>query len=464
MNNVNMSDIASKIHFMYKDECEKNIAAMVIFHNNGKYFFDEAHTNEMTNDEVEALLLRGALIYKDGKYVKPSSFDNNDISFKETENSISDKINSFKRDKLGLKSINIIGDSISHGANSIDIYDNSWASIFRKAIQLETQCFSHGFVNLQTPIGNGAIVSNDILSIDLGPNWKKSNSTYNLGNYYIYTNVANAEASITVSNINNNILDIIYQQGTSVGSFEVYINGALSTTVNTKGSQTEYIAHTRITSNEPIKEIKFKHISGTSIISGLVFLDSTDDIVVNNYSRSGLRLAQEKDNVLDFIMDSNIVFVCLGHNDSGDDAISIEDFAAKIDKIKSLYDVYRPYIIVCDFIWNNAYADYVEQLKNLANYCDGKYIDFWKVNDARILVDAGYLSDTSHPSPFGMKIIAERILNKLNITHYTNKQIINTQISIGDVKKLHTDDKTIVGAINELAEALMSILKANNLE
>lgn len=81
MNNVNMTDIAHKIHFLYKDECERNIAAMVIFYNNGRYFFDEKYKNEMTNDEVEALLLRGALVYKDSKYVKPSSFDNSDVSF-----------------------------------------------------------------------------------------------------------------------------------------------------------------------------------------------------------------------------------------------------------------------------------------------------------------------------------------------------------------------------------------------
>ena len=81
MNNVNMSDIAYKIHFIYKDECEKNIAAMVIFYNNGKYFFDEKHENEMSNDEVEALLLRGALVYKNDEYIKPSSFNNGNVSF-----------------------------------------------------------------------------------------------------------------------------------------------------------------------------------------------------------------------------------------------------------------------------------------------------------------------------------------------------------------------------------------------
>ena len=460
MKKVNISSISNKIKFIYGDECEKNTVGMVIYSDGMNCFFDAEHKNKMSNEEVEALLLRGAVVFKDGKYYRPASFNNDDVSFKETVDSINDKMKSFKRDKLDLKSINILGDSISHGANSIDIYENSWVSIFRKAVQLETQCYSHGFVNLQTPIGGSdGITSNDILNIDLGSSWKKSNSTYNLGNYYIYTTVANAEASITVSNINNKIVDIIHQQSTSVGSFEVYINGKLSTTVNTKGSQNNYIANARITSDEAIKEIKFKHISGTSIISGLVFLDGTDDIVVNNYSRSGLRLAQEKDNVLDFVMDSNIVFICLGHNDSSDSLISIADFATKINTIKSLYDSYKPYIIVCDFIWNNAYADYTEQLKDLADYCNGKYIDFWKVDNAQTLVNAGYLSDTSHPSPLGMEIIAEKILNKLNITRYTTKPLINSQINIGDISKLNTNDKTIVGAINEL----VAILKANNL-
>lgn len=93
MNNVNMTDIAHKIHFIYKDECERNVAAMVIFYNNGKYFFDETYRNKMTNDEVEALLLRGALVHRDGKYFKPSSFDNGGVSFSESGSIIGEDVN-----------------------------------------------------------------------------------------------------------------------------------------------------------------------------------------------------------------------------------------------------------------------------------------------------------------------------------------------------------------------------------
>lgn len=36
---VNMSNITSKIDYVYKDECEKNIAAIVIYSKDGKFFF-----------------------------------------------------------------------------------------------------------------------------------------------------------------------------------------------------------------------------------------------------------------------------------------------------------------------------------------------------------------------------------------------------------------------------------------
>ena len=78
---VNMSNITSKLNYIYKDECEKNIAAIVIYNKDGKFFFDPEYKNVMTNLEVEALLLRGALVDRGGKYYRPSSFNDNDVSF-----------------------------------------------------------------------------------------------------------------------------------------------------------------------------------------------------------------------------------------------------------------------------------------------------------------------------------------------------------------------------------------------
>ena len=80
-NKINMSSISNKINFIYGDECEKNTAGMIIFSDGTDYFFDAEYKNKMSNDEVEALLLRGANVLKNGKYYRPASFNNENVSF-----------------------------------------------------------------------------------------------------------------------------------------------------------------------------------------------------------------------------------------------------------------------------------------------------------------------------------------------------------------------------------------------
>ena len=81
MEKVNITDIANKIQFIYGDECEKNTVGIVIFSDGTEYFFDEKFNDKMSNDEVQELLLRGAVVFKDGKYHKPASFDDKNVSF-----------------------------------------------------------------------------------------------------------------------------------------------------------------------------------------------------------------------------------------------------------------------------------------------------------------------------------------------------------------------------------------------
>lgn len=81
MKKVNITDIANKIQFIYGDECEKNTVGIVIFSDGTEYFFDEKFNDKMSNDEVQELLLRGAVVFKDGEYHKPASFDNKNVSF-----------------------------------------------------------------------------------------------------------------------------------------------------------------------------------------------------------------------------------------------------------------------------------------------------------------------------------------------------------------------------------------------
>lgn len=76
-----MTNLSNKLTRIYGDECEKNVVGIIIYENNGKYFFDEEFKHIMNNEEVEALLLRGAVIDRGGKYYKPSSFNDERVSF-----------------------------------------------------------------------------------------------------------------------------------------------------------------------------------------------------------------------------------------------------------------------------------------------------------------------------------------------------------------------------------------------
>lgn len=85
-NKINMSSISNKINFIYGDECEKNTVGMIIFSDGTDYFFDEKFNNKMSNEEVEALLLRGAVIFKDGKYYRSTSFNERSVGLNDYGN------------------------------------------------------------------------------------------------------------------------------------------------------------------------------------------------------------------------------------------------------------------------------------------------------------------------------------------------------------------------------------------
>lgn len=85
MKRVNIQSLYDKLTMIYGDECEKNVVGMVIFENNGEYFFDEEFKHIMNNEEVEALLLRGAVINKENSFYSPASFNSDGVQFGSSE-------------------------------------------------------------------------------------------------------------------------------------------------------------------------------------------------------------------------------------------------------------------------------------------------------------------------------------------------------------------------------------------
>lgn len=238
-NKVNMSDIANKINFIYGDECEKNTVGIVIFFDGANYFFDAEYKNKMSNEEVEALLLRGALVYKDGKYVKPSSFNNENISFSDAvvnpediEVDLSGYVTKDKLEEYATKEYvdeAILKNNDSDG--NTDIQD--------KSLQYDVNGIDHNSLSKRLDNIEGKMLSDLRLTSHV--------ISTNLINDYPYKNtVYNGDFTITVAPGcilagNNYILNIYFTDGTKVQTSNavwkmIYIDDTKSTVTCSVGA------------------------------------------------------------------------------------------------------------------------------------------------------------------------------------------------------------------------------------
>lgn len=362
---------------------------------------------------------------------------------KKADYSIAKSRLSFRKDKLGFYSINIIGDSISHGCNCPNIYDDGWTAILRKALQIEYDSENYGYVNLLSPLYSGSNSFKDLLSFNHGT-WTRVNNPDTLGFMKI---VSTDSSSVSIGTFNKKVnakkigIGVIKDTNSGNVDFSIkYVGETLenTTTINLNNvSLTQDIIWITASETKLIDTIKFSNKTGVNQITGIYLIDNIDKVVINNFSRSGAKLSDMSDYLIDNIFDTNVLFFCLGHN--GGDNLDLY-----FQKFKNAYDKYKPIMYVCDYTWTNSRSTIADRLKDLATYCNAQYIEIVdRVVDAQMLIDKGFLDDVSHPTVSGHKQIAETILAKIKTTFLSKNSInkyknlssdienkLNTQISI----------------------------------
>ena len=321
------------------------------------------------------------------------------------------KKNIKKDDLYGFKSINVLGTSISHGANAFDIVNQSWTGIMRKFIQEEFNTTNHGYVSMIN-ISNSVGTYIDYHTINPIGSWIKTltSNTIGFGSYKSSTLGDKLELTIKKP---FKYFRVLYKRQTNGGVISAKI-GTTVLDINTSGSLFNAGISTKIeVYGEPdypvVLTLEKKDNNPTEIL-GVMYYDNEDDVFFNNYSRSGLTLNEIDNNILDYICKTNILFFELGHNDRyGKTDIAI--FKNKIDRIISNVNTNKVKLVVLDTLWYEGNTDkYRVELKRLADSTNAIYIPFheimnysdnteWKNND--------FLSDFSHPSPNGHKQIAE---------------------------------------------------------
>ena len=329
------------------------------------------------------------------------------------------------KDLYGDKTINIIGDSISQGLNSDLFYDYSWAALFKEAITKKYGTHNIGYVSLLDRT-NEAVPGREIHTISFPQGeWERYYVSGNTpGGMSYATHEQGAVLRIEVNRHEGgkdrhiNGFYVYYPEGPYRSTITVQVNGQELAVIDANRSEangcgrSEYIA---LPENCP-DDVQIDLIAGdctdkSVIISGISYIDDPNDLIVNNYSLSGIELVQINDDALQKMCKANVVILTLGTNDAGLGA-DIGTFNSKLDRVKYACQENGSLLLVGNMIWDREadpdYASaYKNALRNAADETGGYYLDF---NFARIRSDEFLEASRPwdvHPTVVGHDLIAQ---------------------------------------------------------
>ena len=333
-----------------------------------------------------------------------------------------DNVYTFGKDKhLDLKddtkTINILGDSISYGANSGKVYNYSWASLFKYSVNNSLGTNNHGFASLLDHTG-GSYVNEEIHTVTAeSGTWEFKNLVPYAPGFCTYTCPSGTGSTLLIKldrradglkrSING--FYIHYLQLPAAGSFHVTINGKKVATLDTYGAtnyfaKTKYIAIPEEFGNEI--EIRISKVDAHLLaITGITYAESDGGAAVNNYSVPSLALTDIEDDTLKGIANTDYLILSLGFNDAINNK-SIDKFKEKLSIITAACRENGATLIVVDFLWLENAAKYSEALSDAAAVADGYYLD---LRSLASVSDAEFLTDHAHPNLIGHRAIARAV-------------------------------------------------------
>ncbi len=342
-------------------------------------------------------------------------------------------------DMFGEQSINIIGDSISQGIGTAKMYDNSWASLFKGAVNEYWGSNNLGYVSFNDGYADDFSTDSNYKEIHKltvnSTEWEKKSGyeTPTPGSYSYISKNADTDSVITIElnrkegGIDRNIngFYIYHSVGAAYGSYKVTVNGTAvaavdcAATADSHYARSEYIALPEGCGDElTIKIIKSADTTGTVRINGISYIDNPDAPTVNNYALSGVRLCEFEDELLRQLSKANTVILTLGTNDVNTDGVydwgsNITLFKQKLDVIVNACKENGSTLVVGDVIWNldnKAVAtDYKQALRDAAEATGGYVIDFTTLD-----MSSG-MADRLHPNASGYRLMADMICDAFGL-------------------------------------------------
>ncbi|MBR5134921.1 MAG: hypothetical protein IKV35_04925 [Clostridia bacterium] len=360
-----------------------------------------------------------------------------------------DVINVTPTDVFGEHSIAILGDSMPHGSQTVDMYHNSWPNLVKAAINAKSGDNNHGFVSVEGTLW-GKQISHDLHAFpeskqgfkernQKGKGWTEYRTAELLGTKGLGSSVKDAELIFTVQETYTYFC-VYYQTGAKYGSFEVRNTDGVAlanengeTSISCVADEETY-ARTAFYKMSDLKENKIVlHVTTAEevIFTGIGYYNTPGGVVVSNYSNGGLQLAgigkAQDGNMtgldtkfLDLAMTSGTVIFSLGYNDAYFTS-DLDLFEEKIEYMIEKAKQNGVKVIVNDTVWSDPrkvdrIATVKGYLKRLADETGGIYLDQEAINGQALIATC---EDGVHPNAEGHKMIAATILKALGLEDAT---------------------------------------------
>ncbi|MCI9415480.1 MAG: hypothetical protein HFJ79_09955 [Clostridiales bacterium] len=319
-----------------------------------------------------------------------------------------------RADAFGNKSIAVLGDSISHGANAPRIYEDSYIAQIKQSLWDEVGYENYGFASIENTMWNNKGNYHEVHNASWGSEWKEQRIDDNLGRFNLSATKQGTTLNFTVEKDYRYMT--VYYEVSQGGSFDVIVGGK-TTSVDTSAGLTDTIGRSAYIelNNARSFQIKVTSSGKTVAINGVGYYNNTDGVVVNNYASNGSKLIDVSDNVIDFACDAGVLIMAHGYNDShfqDTSAANRQKFTQKIDYIIDRVMETGCKVIVNDMCWTRNTDNFFRtELKRLADETAGLYVSAENAYGGEII---NRLSDGVHPGIDGHHMIGELILAAMN--------------------------------------------------
>lgn len=340
----------------------------------------------------------------------------------------------------GTRCVNILGDSISYGANAQNIQRDSWAGIFGRMLNLEFGTQNLGWLNVIASTSNaeGTYLNYHTQTAQTGT-WlsiTNADAGHIPSGYAIESSVATSTLVYRVP-VTQRYMRVWYD-GTVAGEIEVLINAVVVQTIVTTGAGTGwdkggYLELGNLTATRNgICAYTIRCKSGTVRITGFEFTNDTSGFYrLMNFSRDGRAGRYVSQDVINKACEGCYFLVwALGVNDVAGGATAVAEYTQRIDWLIAAAAANKTRVILIDFVYEQLETNGIRaQIRRAADEIPGAVLidvaKSWAPDGIELSVSGRTsrgLSVGVHPEEIGHRLVAEVVAQRIGLS-VTSKRL-----------------------------------------